>query len=35
MLQKTSVHIKSQDGETKWMYFSVEDGELLKECNDI
>ena len=28
-------YIKSYDGETKWMYFSVEDNELIKKINDI
>ena len=30
MLPKTRAHVKSYDGETKWMYFVIEDGELLK-----
>ena len=28
--QNKRVHIKSYDGETKWMHFSIEDNELLK-----
>ena len=30
-----SAYIKSYDGETKWMYFLIEDGELLKTYNNI
>ena len=29
MLPKTSAYVKTYDGETKWMYFFVEDDELL------
>ena len=35
MLLKMDAYIKSYDGETKWMYFSVEDNELIKKINDI
>ena len=27
MLPKTSANVKSYDGETKWMYFLIEDGD--------
>ena len=30
MPPKTSEYIKCYDGETKWIYFLIEDGELLK-----
>ena len=35
MLPKTSAYIKIYDGQTKWMYFLIEDGESLKEYNTI
>ena len=35
MLPKTSAHVKSYDGETKWMYFFTKDGELLGKYNGI
>ena len=31
MLPKTSDYIKSYDGQTKWMYFLIEDDDLLKK----
>ena len=31
--QNKHVHIKSYDGDTKWMHFSIEDNELLKKYN--
>ena len=33
MLPKTSAYVKRYDGETKWMYFVIEDNELLEICN--
>ena len=30
-----SAYVKIHDGETKWMYFLIEDDELLKRYNDI
>ena len=30
MLPKTSAYVKSYDGQTKWMYFFIEDNNLLK-----
>ena len=30
MLPKTSTYVKSFNGGTKWMYFLIEDDELLK-----
>ena len=30
MLPKTSTYVKSYDGQTKWMYFLIEDDDLLK-----
>ena len=35
MLPKTSAYGKSYDGETKWMYYFIDDGDLLKKYNDI
>ena len=35
MLPKTSAYIKNYDGQTKWMYFLIEDDESLKEYNTI
>ena len=31
MLPKTSTYVKSCDGQTKWMYFLIEDGDLLEK----
>ena len=28
MLPKTSAHVKSYDGQTKWIYFLIEDKDL-------
>ena len=30
MLPKTSAYVKSYDGQTKWMFFLIEDEDLLK-----
>ena len=30
MLLKSSAYVKSYDGQTKWMYFLIEDNYLLK-----
>ena len=30
MLPKTSAYVTRSDGETKWMYFLIEDGDLLE-----
>ena len=35
MLPKTSAYVKGYDGETRSMYFSIEDGDLLNEYNNI
>ena len=35
MLPKTSAYVKSYDGQTKWMYFFVEDDDLLEKYNTI
>ena len=35
MLFKTSAYAKSFDGQTKWMYFLIEDDELLEKYNTI
>ena len=35
MLPKTSAYAKSYDGQTKWMYFSIEDDDLLEKYNTI
>ena len=35
MLPKTRTYIKSYDGQIKWMYFLIEDDDLLKKYNTI
>ena len=30
MLLKTTAYVKCYDGQTKWMYFLIEDNDLLK-----
>ena len=35
MLPKTRTFIKRYDGETKWMYFLIEDGDLLEKDDNI
>ena len=35
MLPKTSAHVESYDGQTKWMYFFIEENDLLEKCNTI
>ena len=35
MLRKTSAYVKSYDGQTKWMYFLIEDDDLLEKYNTI
>ena len=35
MLPKTSAYVKNNDGQTKWMYFFIEDDELLEKYNTI
>ena len=35
MLPKISTFVESYDGETKCMYFLIEDDEILEKCNDI
>ena len=35
ILAKTRGYVKRYDDETKWMYFLIEDEELLKKYNDI
>ena len=35
MLPKTSAYIKNYDGQTKWMYFFIENDDLLKKYNSI
>ena len=35
MLHKTSAYVESYDGQTKWMYFLIEDGYLLEKYNTI
>ena len=31
MLPETSTYVKSYDGQTKWMYFLIEDDDLFKK----
>ena len=33
MLPKTTVYVKSYDGQTKWMYFLIKDNDLLEKYN--
>ena len=35
MLPKTSAYVKSYDGQNKWMYYLIEDNDLLKKYNTI
>ena len=35
MLPKTSVYVKNYDGQTKWIYFLIEDHDFLEKCNTI
>ena len=34
-LPKPSTYVKSYDGQTKWMYFLIEDDDLLQKHNTI
>ena len=31
ILPRTSAYVKSYDGQTKWIYFLIEDGDLLEQ----
>ena len=33
MVTEKSGHVKSYDGQTKWMYFLIEDDDLLEKYN--
>ena len=35
MLLKTSTYVKSYDGQNKWMYFLIDDDDLLEKYNTI
>ena len=35
MLPKKTAYVKRYDGQTKWMYFLVEDDDLLEKYNPI
>ena len=35
MLSKTNTYVKSYDGKTNWMYFLIENNDLLEKCNTI
>ena len=35
MLPKTTAYVKSYDGQAKWMYFLIEDDDLLEKYNTI
>ena len=35
MLPKTSAYVKEYDGQSKWMYFLIEDDDLLNKHNNI
>ena len=35
MLPKATAYVKSYDGQTKWMYFLIENDDLLEKYNTI
>ena len=35
MLPKTSTYVKRYDGQTKWMYFLIEDNDFLNNYNTV
>ena len=35
MLPKTSAYVKSYDRQSKWMYFLIEEDDLLEKSNTI
>ena len=35
MLSRKRAYVKSYDGETKWMYFLIEDDDLLEKYNTV
>ena len=35
MLHKTNAYVKSYDGQTKWVYFLIENDYLLEKYNTI
>ena len=35
VLTKTSAYVKSYDGQNKWMYFFIENNDLLEKYNTI
>ena len=35
MLPRTSTYVKRYDGQTKWMYFLIEDDDLLEKYHTI
>ena len=35
MLPKVKTYVKSYDGQTKWMYFLIEDDDLLEKYNTL
>ena len=35
MVPKRSTYVKSYDGKTKWMYFLIENDDLLEKYNTI
>ena len=35
ILPKSSAYVRSYDGQTKWMYFLIEDDDLLRKYNTI
>ena len=34
-LSKRNAYVKNYDGQTKWIYFLIEDDNLLENCNTI
>ena len=35
IIPETSAYVKSYDGQTKWIYFLIENDDLLAKCNTI
>ena len=35
MIPETSAYVKSYDGQAKWMYFLIQDNNLLEKYNNI
>ena len=35
MFPKANAYVKSYDGQTKWMYFLIDNDDLLEKCNTL